>query len=293
MRKLILPSGLVYIEIGDEPVFNPAYGVTLHIGDSHRFARLRHDAISRTHYNKSGLRETGETVVIRPVVGGQVDNRSKIVVKLADRPAWINYGFKRTLGEFMWGIIRIPGRGYFDTNDGTSEAYTVLRNGGGLVRVTEILGTYAIIEYQNFYNPPDATITAWNRPDIVTVHGLVGHSTERDYWKRHPVYGHLEWPFVSNRQTAVPLNALEFFPELPHLGTLHGQPVLIEAYGFTGPRVFGLIEDQWRLLEEMLIVDHIPGWPRAGSDADHRVYIKPWIGTRGKAWCNWTRGLYA
>jgi hypothetical protein len=289
VRKLILPNGQTYLEVGPEPRFNPAYGVTQYIGDPHRFARFRHDHPARTHYNKSGLSETGETVVINPVIDGIPNPRSKIVVKLAQRPAWIG-AWIYSLGALMWGIITIPGRGYFDTNDGTSFAHTVLRHGGGLARVEKTIGTHAIIEYQDFNKTPDPTVNAWNHPDVVTVHGLVGHSAERDFWKRSPRDGHLEWPFVSNRPTAVPLNKLEFFPELPHLGQLHGEQVLVEAYGFSGPRVFGLIEDAWRLLEEMLIVDHIPGWPRAGSDADRRVYIKPWIETWGLAWCNWTRG---
>ena len=195
------------------------------------------------------------------------------------------------LGDFMWGLFREPGFSSMDTNDGTNETLTVLQFGGGLGRVKAIQGTHAILEHQDFYSTPDPTVNAWNHPDTVTTHGLVGHSADRDYWKRHPLHGHLEHPFVSNRETAVPLNALEFFPELPHLGTLHGQPVLIEAYGFTGPRVFGLIDSAWKLLEEMLIVHHLPGWPRAGSEADRRIYVKPWIGTWPQAWCNWTRGL--
>jgi hypothetical protein len=291
VRKIILPNGLTYIEVGEEPTFDPDYGVTQYIGDPHRFARARHDNPSRTHSEKIKLGETNETIVIRPVVDGKPRRTSQIVVSLAQRPEWVEQ-FKRMLGPVMWDLFHQPKFGYFDGNhELTGEIHTVLRNGGDLGKVNRIQDTFAIIEHQDFHSAPDPTVNAWNRPDIVSVQGLVGHTKERDYWKRHPKHGHLEWPFVSKLETAIELNKIEFFPELPHKGTLHGKPVLVEAYGFTGPRVFGLIEGAWKLLEEMLIIDHIPGWPRAGSDADRRVYINPWITTWPPEWCNWTRGM--
>jgi len=250
-----------------------------------RPARIRHDAVSRTE--KIKLQMTNEILPYRPVQDEKVNSHSKITFNLSDRSEWVER-FREMMGEYMLGKFAEPGYGWMDTNHDIYEyKFSLLQCGGNLVNVAAIKNGYAYVETQDFYRSPNRNLTYRFAPHMTIKQVLVGSSAKQDYFlitdkKR----GDLTFPAVSPIQAAIPVEQLEFFPELPWATNLikDSAPVVITAYWFVGSNTYGLIENKWHILDEMPITGN-------GSHLDRKVYVKNWIETCPPPVIGWTKGL--
>jgi len=248
-------------------------------------ARIRHDVKSRTE--SLPLRMTNETFPLRLVEDDIVNPYSKITFKLADRPVWVEY-FREMMGDFVFGQFAEPGYGWMDTNHDPFEyKFSVIQCGGNLVNVATTVAGYAFVETQNFYREPNPDFSYRRAPHLNIKQVLVGRSAnQKIYWITDKKRGDVIFPAVSPHQAAIPVEHLEFFPKLPWITWLSGEilPVTITAYCFSGSDTFGLIDDEWHLIEEMQVTGN-------GSHLDRKVYVENWIETCPPPVIGWTRGM--
>jgi len=250
-----------------------------------RLARVRHDTVARTE--GISLQMTNEVFPCRPVQDGKVNPHSKIITKLANRAEWVDR-FREMMGKFVLGQFATHGYGWMDTNHDIYEyKFGLIQCGGNLVNVTAVDSGYAYLQTQDFYQYPDRTLTYKHAPHLVIKQVLVGNSaTQKIFWITDKKRGDVIFPAVSPVQAALPVEQLEFFPELPWATWLDGKhlPVVIKAYRFLGSDTYGLIDNTWCLLEEMQITGN-------GSHLDRRVYVENWIETCPPPVIGWTRNL--
>jgi hypothetical protein len=252
-----------------------------------RPARILHDKFSRTENENIKLQMTNEIFPYRPVQDQKVNLHSKITFKLSDRREWVDR-FREMMGEYMLGKFAEPGYGWMDTNHDIHEyKFSLLQCGGNLVNVATIEDGYAYVETQDFYRPPDRNLTYRLAPHLTIKQVLVGNSAKQKiYWITDKKRGDLTFPAVSPVQAAIPVEKLEFFPKLPWETKLikESVAVVITAYWFVGSNTYGLIEDRWQLLDEMIITGN-------GSHLDRKVYVENWIETCPPPVIGWTRGF--
>lgn len=265
-----------------DPVPSPK-GWIVYAYDGQRPARVRHDVVSRTFTNPSGLHQTNETIVLHPIEDGVVDWRSKVITQLQLRWEWV-VKFVESIGPFMWELYIRPGFGFQDTNDEFTDPNVgpfkqqSLTCGGNLLNITggpiwTPDGEYVQIQSLDFYKP--VPFGDWEElPHLFTKQVLAGHDVDKNtYYIAHQKYGDLTWPMVCRLHLAISVRDIEYLPDLPFSTTMSGIPVVIEAYCFQGSKTFGLIMGQWYLLEEMLV---------SGSGScrfDRMVYVDNWVGT--------------
>lgn len=253
-----------------------------------RPARIRHDAVSRTEIEKIKPQMTNEMFPYRSVRDDKVQSHSKITFKLANRKGWVDR-FREMMGEFLLGKFATPAFGWMDTNYDTHEyKFSLIQCGGNLVNVAALDGRYAYVETQDFYRTPDRNMTYRHAPHLTIKQVLVGRSAkQKNFWCADKKRGDITFPAVSPVQAAIPIEQLEFFPELPWATRLiSGEPlpVVITAYWFVGSNTYGLIDNMWQLLEEMPVTGN-------GSHLDRQVYVENWIETCPPPVIGWTRGL--
>ena len=250
-----------------------------------RPARVRHDIVSRTE--DLNLKMTNEMFPYRPEENGSVSKFSKITFKLAKRPEWVDR-FRCMLGEFVLDLFSTPGYGWMDTNNTPLEyKFNLMQCGGNLVNVLEQDYEHAYVETQDFNRPPNPDLTYRNAPHLTIKQVLVGRSaSQKIYWITDKKRGDVTLPAVSPVRAAIPVEQLEFFPELPWMTKLVGKdiPVRISGYWFVGSNTYGLIDGNWLLLEEMQITGN-------GSHLDRKVYIENWVETCPPPVIGWTKGL--
>lgn len=250
-----------------------------------RPARVRHDDVSRTE--ESPLQMTNEMFPYRPVQDEKVNSYSKITMQLASRMDWVDR-FREMMGAFVLGQFATPGFGWMDSNYNTYEyKFNLIQCGGNLVNVATVVSDYAYVETQNFFHPPNRKHTYQHAPHLNIKQVLVGRSAKQKiFWITDKKRGDIIFPAVSPVQASIPVQQLEFFPKLPWLTSLSGEPdpVLITAYCFVGSNTYGLINDQWLLIEEMEITGN-------GSHLDRKVYVDNWVETCPPPVIGWTREM--
>jgi hypothetical protein len=192
------------------------------------------------------------------------------------------------MGDEMLGKFSKHGFGWMDTNHDTYEyKFSLIQCGGNLVNVAAIEDGYAYVETQDFYRPPNIKLTYRNAPHLTIKQVLVGTSAKQKiFWITDKKRGDLTFPAVSPVQAAIPIDQLEFFPELPWTTKINGESVkvTITAYWFVGSNTFGLIDSKWYLLEEMQITGN-------GSHLDRQVYVEKWMETCPPPVIGWTMGM--
>lgn len=274
-----------------EPVLDPM-GWRVYPGDRQMPARVKHDAVMRD----TPLQQTNEMFPLRPHDGYKADWRSKITMKLAQRPVWVDR-FIGFMGSWVWGRFNDKGFGWMDfAAPNESLSFNALDCGGNLRNILEVIDGWGLVQTLDFGSNPYIYHTYENAPHLCIKQVLVGRSTlYNPYWvvdkgERGGV-GDLVIPCVTDTLAAHPLSQLEFFPALPFAARLSGVPVVVEGYSFSGSDVYVLCSGQWYCAEEMLVLGKESDRSLGGSWLDRRTYIVTdgWPTTCPPPVIGWTR----
>ena len=274
------------------PVPTPLHGFFVYAesGPAYRAARVRHDVVSRTFENRSGLIQTNETRALT----GAPDYRSKVVTSLDRNWAWVDL-FQSMIGTFMWGLYVQPGYGFQDTNNDPTDPNAgpfkqqSLTCGGNLLSVcSDVIwtndGAYVTVAIQDFNKIPNFSLTYENSPHLVTKQVIVGHNSEKEtYYIAHQKNGDMTFPMACRVPLAIAVRNIEYLPSLPFETEINGWPVTFDAFCFQGSNTFGKSQGDWFAIEEMVVSG-------IGScQYDRRVYVRDWIATCPPPVKGWTR----
>ena len=251
------------------------------------FARVRHEYPSRAP--SVGLKMTNETYPHRPDWDGDGPRNprddDKMTVLL--NSAWINY-MREIMGQYVYDReFNVHEYGFMDTGLHKLQA---LSCGGNLVKVTGLNGIWAYIAHQRFEDGPNREYTFLRYPWLNTMQVLSGVGQDKPiYYICDKGRGTVWFPIISKSvngvhvQLAQPREQLEYFPTLPFDTKWHGEPITVTKYSFYGTDVYGLVNGQWRILEQMNISGH-------GSVLlDRVIHVTPetWIQTPGVPNIGW------
>ena len=227
---------------------------------------------------------TNETYPHRPDYDGTGPkvprDDDKVTVPL--NTTWQNY-MRKIMGNVYDKNFIVHEYGFMDTGAHKLQA---LSCGGNLVKVIDIRGNWAYIEHQWHEDGPNPEYTFLRYPWLNTMQVLsVTGKDQPLYYICDKLRGTLWFPILSQKgiPLAQPLSQLEFFPTLPLFTEWHGEAIVVTEYSFYGTDVYGLVDNQWRILEQMQISGH-------GSVLlDRVILINPndWIGTAGVPNIGW------
>ena len=248
------------------------------------FARVRHETVYRAP--PSGIRMTNETYPFRPDwdADGPKNPRTDNKMTVPLNTAWQNY-MREIMGEVYDRRFTRKGYGFMDTGEHKLQA---LSCGGNLVKVIGVNGNWAYIAHQWHEDGPNPEYTFLRYPWLNTMQCLSGFIKDL-FYRCDGLRGTLWFPILSHSVAGIkvpltqPLSQLEFFPELPLFTEWHGEAIVVTEYSFYGTDVYGLVNNQWRVLEQMQISG------RGSVLLDRVIHVNPndWIGTAGVPNCGW------
>ena len=260
--------------------------------------------------------------------GSKVDPQSKITMKIGgslllrvqsdfkaqaqkvmgvDVALPIELRWEQYCESFMtpWAWKRFTARGYwcYDTGYPT---FNLLGAGGNDVHVLDITSdNWARVEHQDYHAGPNYAINPNEHRWLFSKQWLVGGQIGDAHWVVDKGYvggvGDVNIGLISPVEvylsTWVPENGsrsgqqgLEFWPDLPLAGKLHGVDVTVTKYGLWKTNTFGFVEGSgWHLLEEMVVSGDPDDRAVGGNWQDRRVYFEPWLKSHPPTYIGWTR----
>jgi len=237
-------------------------------------ARIRNDNPSRVtlpDWPWPNIHQTNEVFPYRPVKNGVVDTQSKITMHLKGT-GWDDRFIEMMGAKMFWEKFTRNGYGWMDGDTAIETLrFNCIQCGGNLVHVTDYIGSYALVDYQNFYSPINHTLDYIRAPHLTIKQVL----TKPVGWITDHNTGDVTFPAVCDAQPAIETSQLEYFPLLPfecNLGT-------VTRWLFYGSTTCGLINGEWVILEEMEEFGNSDGW---------QVYADPWMETCPPPMAGWT-----